>query len=400
MRSRGVRGAMAALVLLPPLAVVPAGVLGGCGSTPRTPSRPNAPIMRGWLWSAEAGGLCVTLDALPAMSASNGSGLPGEGIQLRLSGPSLVRPIFVVPPQTGETCISLARTPAQYRALEPGPLSLDALVDGELFELAQLQMDIATIDRMASFALEEGRSVRGTGGPGGAASIEVRLDPPTVRAGESFIVRGTATNTGERPVYGVTAALTPSVIGRALGPAELAFGWLEPGETLDVTTPMILPRSVRADSVSFAVAASENHDAALRAPEAVSLRVAPLPPPALRVNVTITPDRHGRFVREGAESKFRPGDDLQVVCEVTNFGDSELVGGVARLRMPSGDVASIRVGRAIIGDLPPAATTRAHFWFVVKAPVGSGTVPLVIEIEDSDLGVVYEQAIVLEIEDQ
>ncbi|MEL6797733.1 MAG: hypothetical protein AAFO89_13035 [Planctomycetota bacterium] len=368
----------------------------GCGSAPRTPARPNAPIMRGWLWSAEAGGLCVTLDALPVRASS---GLPGEGVQLRLSGPSLVRPIFVVPPQTGETCISLARTPAGYRALEPGPLSLDALIDGELFELARLQLDIATIDRMAGVAVDRGRRVQGTGGPGGAASIEVRLDPPTVRAGESFIVRGTATNTGERPVYGVTADLTPSVRGRAMSATSLEFGWLEPGETIDVTTPMILPRSVRDSEVSFDIAARERHEAEIQSPDAVRLKVAPLPPPALRADVTITPDRHGRFVREGAEEKFRPGDDLQVVCEVTNFGDSRLVGGVARLRMPAGDVASIRVGRAIIGDLPPAASTRAHFWFVVKAPLGSGTVPLVIEIEDADLGVVHEQPIVLQIED-
>ena len=173
-------------------------------------------------------------------------------------------------------------TPAAYRALEPGPLSLDALIDGELFELAQLQLDIATIDRRASGAVDRGRSVLGVGGPGGAASIEVRLDPPTVRAGESFIVRGTATNTGERPVYGVTADLPPSVRGRAMSATSLEFGWLESGETIDVTTPMILPRSVRDDEVSFEISARERPDAEVRSPDVVLLEVAPLPPPALR----------------------------------------------------------------------------------------------------------------------
>jgi hypothetical protein len=371
-------------------------VVSGCASKPRTPARPQAPLLRGWLWSADAGGLCVTIDGVRSAGQSS---LPGEGLQLRLSGPSLARPIFAVPPQSGETCMSLARTPAGYRALEPGPLSLDALIDGELFELAQVQLDLATIERMSAVALSRGRSVRGSSGPGGSVDLSVRLDPPTVRAGESFIVRGRATNDGERPVYGVTAALAPSVSGRAMDSAELSFGWLEPGESIEVATPMILPRSVRDETVTFDIAPTELHGAAFDAPERVSLDVSPLPSPALRAEVTITPDRHGRFVRQGAEDKFRPGDDLQVVCEVTNFGDSDLVGGVARLRMPSGDVASIRVGRAIIGDLPPGASTRAHFWFVVKAAGGSGTVPLVIEIEDADLGVVHEQAIVLEIED-
>ena len=51
------------------------------------------------------------------------------------------------------------------------------------------------------------------------------------------------------------------------------------------------------------------------------------------------PKGFGYVVREGAEDQFRPGDDLQVVCEVTNFGDSDLVGGVARLRMPASSLA-------------------------------------------------------------
>ncbi len=385
-----------ARVVAAALACAALAMVVGCGSTPRTPATPNAPLLRGWLWSAEAGGLCVTLDRVPE---SSGSALPGEGLQLRLSGPSLPRPIFAAPPQAGETCMSLAQTPAAYRALEPGPLSLDAMIEGELFELADVQLDSATIDRMAAVALERGLGVRGVGGPGGAVEIEMRLDPPRVRAGESFIVRGRATNTGERAVYGVRAGLTPSVSGRAMAPSALEFGWLEPGESIEIATPMILPRSVREDAVSFAIEAGEAHEASVKGPEVVGLDVVPLPPPALRTDVTVTPDRHGRFVREGTEDQFRPGDDLQVVCEVTNFGDSELVGGVARLRMPTGDVASIRVGRAIIGDLPPGASTRAHFWFVVKAPVGSGSAPLVIEIEDADLGVVHEQALVLNIEE-
>ncbi|MEO1583661.1 MAG: hypothetical protein AAFR96_03695 [Planctomycetota bacterium] len=367
----------------------------GCGSRPKTAAGPTAPLLQGTLWSADAGGLCVTLAGVPDGASG---GLPGQGMQLRLSGPSLPRPVFAVPRQSGETCITLARTPAGFRALQPGPMSLDALVDGELFELARVQLDSATIGRMASVALARGRGVTGVGGPGGAVALELAVDPPAVRAGESFIVRGRARNTGERPVYGVRADITPSLGGRAMAPASLEFGWLEPGESIEVAEPMILPRSVRENAIEFGVEISERHDALIGMPSPISLSVSPLPPPALRSEITVTPDRHGRFVREGSEEQFRPGDDVQVVCEVTNFGDSELVGGVARLRMPEGEVASIRVGRAIIGDLPPGATTRAYFWFVVTAPVGSGTVPLVVEIEDTDLGVVHEQVILVEIE--
>ena len=95
---------------------------------------------------------------------------------------------------------------------------------------------------------------------------------------------------------------------------------------------------------------------------------------------------------------FRPGDDVHLVCDVRNFGDSPLVGGVARLRAPRPETASVRIGRAIVGDLPPSASGRVHIWLVVTAPLGSEPVPIVVEIEDTDLGVVAEATALLFIE--
>jgi len=96
--------------------------------------------------------------------------------------------------------------------------------------------------------------------------------------------------------------------------------------------------------------------------------------------------------------RFRPGDDVHLVCNVKNFGDTPLVGGVARLRTPVADSASVRIGRAIVGDLPPSASGRVSIWLVVTAPLGSDPVPIVVEIEDTDLGVVAEATTILFLE--
>lgn len=364
----------------------------GCGSGPAPRAGSVLPRVVGTAWSAEAGGLCVTVEG----PIESGSDLPGEGLQLRLSGPNLPRPVFAQPTREGETCLALGRTPASFRELRPGPVSVDALLGGRLVEVARTQLDQATIDRMAAVAVERGRVQTGPGGPGGALGLELTTEPAVVDAGGTFVLRGRVVNEGTRPAYRVRALLT----GDGVDAVALEFGWLEPGESLEQTRLVSVPRSLRANELTLRVETGEQHSASFRAPGSMSVSVAPLPPPALEVNTVVTPDRHGRLVREGGEGKLRPGDDLHLVCEVTNFGDSDLRGGVARLRMPEGDVASVRVGRAIVGDLPPGATTRAHFWFVVKAALGSGTVPLVVEIADTDLGVVHEQAVVLTIEDE
>lgn len=370
--------------------------LSGCagGGGPR--STPTTPSVVSSIWSADSGGLCVTLSG--PMDATS-SLMPGSGLELRLSGPTLPSPIFRVPSAQGRTCFELARTPAGFQSLRPGPMTIDAMITGELTQLGAAQLDQATIDRLTEVALRRGRARTGPGGPGGAAEVEITIDPPTVPAGGSFIVRARATNTGDRPLYQVKTALTP---GEASGaePIELDFGWLEPGETLELTERRTLPRSIRAESIDLVGVSSEEHNAAIDTPTSLTIGVDPLPPPALDVAISVMPDRHGRSVRTGNEDRLRPGDDLHMVCEVRNFGDSTIRGGVARLREVTEGDASVRVGRAVIGDLPPGGSTRVHFWFVVKAALGSGKVPMVVEITDADLGTVYEQAVVLDIEDR
>jgi hypothetical protein len=371
----------------------------GCSAGPAPATLSLTPRVVSALWSAGSGGLCLTLEG----EFAQGGGVPGEGLQLRLTGPSLARPVFAEPRRAGETCMPVARTPAEFAALRPGPVVVEALVDGRLVELSRAELDQATIDRMATLALERGRTQTGAGGPGGAVRLELSAEPASVSAGGTLRLRGVATNTGSRPVYRVRAEIASEPADALRADARgkpLDFGWLEPGESLELTQELAVSRTLRQTGLELVVSPGEQHGAAVTAPPRMRIQVQPLPPPALSVKTTVTPDRHGRFVREGSEQALRPGDDLHMVCEVRNFGDSTLSGGVALLRLPNEHAGSVRVGRAIVGDLPPGASTRAHFWFVVTAPVGSGRMPVLVEISDADLGVVHEEPVVLTIEGQ
>ncbi|MCA9271460.1 MAG: hypothetical protein KDA31_00290 [Phycisphaerales bacterium] len=366
----------------------------GCSSSPRPP-RVTAPKLLSAVWSPEAGGLCVQLDR--GLDELGSDGLMG-GTQLRLSGPTLPRSVYAEPTPAGAMCFRIAESPAEMRRIKPGPVTVHALIDGDLYEVDTRLLDQTSLDRLFEWSLAESRSESGIAGPGGSVEIEYRVEPQPVPAGGRAVVKALARSTGTRPVYRLHTRLEPAT-ETGLDPIDFQFGMLEPGETLELEQRVHIPRRVRQSAASFAVTSSEQHNAAIDTSESLTIAVNPLPLPALETTLEILPDRHGRVVDPvSGELRFRPGDDVHLVCNVKNFGDSPLVGGVARLRTPVADSASVRIGRAIVGDLPPSASGRVSIWLVVTAPLGSDPVPIVVEIEDQDLGVVAEATTILFIE--
>lgn len=367
---------------------------GGCSSSPRPP-RVVAPALLSAVWSPEAGGLCVQLDR--GLDELGSDGLMG-GTQLRLSGPTLPRSVYAEPSPSGAMCFRIAESPAEMRRIKPGPVTVHAMIDGDLYEVDSRLLDQPSIDRLFEWSLAESRSKSGIAGPGGSVEIEYRIEPQPVPAGGRAVVKALARSTGTRPVYRLRSTLEPAK-GSGLEPIDFQFGMLDAGETLELEHRIHVPRRVRQNATNFAVTSSEQHNAEIESAESVTIAVSPLPLPALETTLEILPDRHGRVVDPvSGELRFRPGDDVHLVCSVKNFGDSPLVGGVARLRTPIADSASVRIGRAIVGDLPPSASGRVSIWLVVTAPLGSDPVPIVVEIEDQDLGVVAEATTILFIE--
>ncbi len=366
----------------------------GCSSSPRPP-RVVAPVLLSAVWSPEAGGLCVQLDR--GLDELGSDGLMG-GTQLRLSGPTLPRSVYAEPSPSGAMCFRIAESPAEMRRIKPGPVTVHAMIDGDLYEVDSRLLDQPSIDRLFEWSLAESRSKSGIAGPGGSVEIEYRIEPQPVPAGGRAVVKALARSTGTRPVYRLRTTLEPPK-GSGLEPIDFQFGMLDAGETLELEHRIHVPRRVRQNATNFAVTSSEQHNAKIESAESVTIAVSPLPLPALETTLEILPDRHGRVVDPvSGELRFRPGDDVHLVCSVKNFGDSPLVGGVARLRTPIADSASVRIGRAIVGDLPPSASGRVSIWLVVTAPLGSDPVPIVVEIEDQDLGVVAEATTILFIE--
>ncbi len=368
-------------------------LLAGCSSSP-TPVRDPVPTIVSAVWSGEAGGMCVQLDR--GNAALGGDGLMGT-TQLRLSGPTLPRAVYASPSEQGAMCFRIANSPAEFRRIRPGPVTVHALMDGQIHELDTRLLDQGAIDRLFEFSLAESRGDSGMAGPGGSAEIEYRIEPQPITAGQRATIHATAKATGTRPVYRLRSVFEPPA-GSGLEPVVFNFGMLQPGDTLELEERLLVPRRTRLSAANFAVTSTEQHEAEIDADKNFTVAIDPLPLPALETRLELVPDRHGREINEGVTNTFRPGDDVHLVCDVRNFGDSPLVGGVARLRAPRPETASVRIGRAIVGDLPPSASGRVHIWLVVTAPLGSDPVPIVVEIEDTDLGVVAEATALLFIE--
>jgi hypothetical protein len=374
--------------------IVAAGVsLAGCSSSPR-PTRDPVPTLVSAVWSGEAGGMCVQLDRGSAALGSDG--LMGS-TQLRLSGPTLPRDVYAQASAQGAMCFRIANSPAEFRRIRPGPVTVHALMNGQIHELDTRLLDQAALDRLFDFSLAQSRGDSGIAGPGGSAEIEYRIEPQPTRAGQRATVWASAKATGTRPVYRLRSEFEPPA-GSGLEPVVFNFGMIQPGDTLELERRLLVPRRTRLSVADFAVTSTEQHGATIDAETNVAIAIDPLPLPALQTKLELVPDRHGREIDEAMPNTFRPGDDVHLVCDVRNFGDSPLVGGVARLRAPRPETASVRIGRAIVGDLPPSASGRVHIWLVVTAPLGSEPVPIVVEIEDTDLGVVAEATALLFIE--
>lgn len=361
----------------------------GCSSSP-PPAKPRMPRLVSSVWSPEALGLCAQLDVGPAWSA--GDGLVGEA-QYRLSGPGLPNEVYATPTERGAVCFTLAETPAEMSRVRPGTLTVEALVGGDLTELGTVVLDEASIARLFEAALERSRLAEGEPGPGGSVEIEYRVEPQPAPAGGFVSLHAEARSTGTRPVYQLKVLLQP-LEGSELEPTVFDFGMLQPGETLALEQRVSIPRTARREAAEFGVMATEKHAAAIESVDAVRVAIEPLPIPALTSTLSI---ESGGSEGESGMPVFRPGDDVHLVCTVRNFGEAPLKGAVARLVTPSPDMISVRTGRALVGDLPPTATGRAHFWLVVTAPLGSAPVPVVVEIEDADLGVVSETAMLLHV---
>lgn len=378
------------------IAVALALCAGGCSSGPSgAGNRATTPSLISAVWSPEAGGLCVQLDR--GLDELGSDGLMG-GTQLRLSGPTLPRDVYAEPTAAGALCFSIADSPAEMRRIKPGPVTIHAMIDGDLIDLGTRLLDQASLDRLFEWSLAESRTESGMAGPGGGVEIEYRVEPQPVNAGDRATVRALARSTGTRPVYRVRSTLQPPE-GIGFEPIDFQFGMLLPGETLELEHRLAIPRRVRQSEARFDVTTSEQHNAQVVSDDSVTLSLGPLPLPALESMLEILPDRHGREIDQASgQLRFRPGDDVHLVCNVRNFGESTLVGGVARLRTPVTGSASVRIGRAIVGDLPPSASGRVSLWLVVTAPLGSPPVPVVVEIEDADLGIVAEATTILFVE--
>ncbi len=245
-------------------------------------------------------------------------------------------------------CFRIAESPAEMRCIKPGPVTVHALIDGDLYEIDMRLLDRASIDRLFEWSLAESRSKSGIAGPGGTVEIEYRVEPQPVpaggRGGQQRLLDGHA------PVYRA-ARLEPPRGGPR--PDRLPVRHARAGRNTRTEHRVHIPR--RAPEPRRACGVIER--AAQRGDRVVRIaddRGEPAALPALETTLEILPDRHGRVVDPVSGELLPPGDD-DVHPSATSRIRRHAAGRRrrARSRTPIADSASVRIGRAIVGTCRP-----------------------------------------------
>ena len=227
-------------------------------------------------------------------------------------------------------------------------------------------------------------------------ALEVKLSMPAeVTAGLPFEATVTVKNLGKKPVARVHAELESGI--PALAGREVAFGWIEPGKSIERAFTMSLPASLgRAGDVVTARLYADGE----ALPEAGTgpIAIAPVPPPVFAHTVAID-DIPGPIGPTGplavgpskaTAAKAGNGDGLlqrreRVAVDVwiTNIGAGPARSVLATLRNESGPDVFIHLGRQELGALAPGETKRATFELEVREGLKARLVELGLEVADT-----------------
>ncbi len=236
-------------------------------------------------------------------------------------------------------------------------------------------------------------------------SVDVATDRPdnTVVAGESMALKVAVTNSSDKPVYRLRA-ITKSDAGY-YDEKELAFGRVEPGQTVVAEVPLgfcdveghefgstralpddaprvcTLPMSAttREDVIKVRFSAEGSEP-----PAEVELRatVRSLPQPTFAYTYQVVDNRKGN-----GDGQVSPGEDVTLYLDVTNIGKGKSYETQALLQNLTGDGLLLRAGRFDLSNLEPGDTKRVAFTFDVRDDVKENVAKLRVAVEDRDLRV-------------
>ena len=248
-----------------------------------------------------------------------------------------------------------------------------------------LKRRIAAEDERIALALSERgiewrppESTRGTP----VAQTVVSTDQPgdRVTAGETMMLEGTVTNTGDGPFVRLRAITRSG--NETLQGHELLFGTVLPGESRTWKVEVKVPRSAltRRDAVKLEFAEANGHT-----PPTTELKVAieQLPRPRFALTWRMDDSKRGN-----ADGLLQVGEEAELVVDVENVGDGPGYALLSALRNETGTERDIFITRGrVAGEkgLARGERTTVRFSFKVKPETGPGHVPMVLSVTDSEI---------------
>ena len=218
------------------------------------------------------------------------------------------------------------------------------------------------------------------GSPKAETTLKTDLEGDTAKAGQTFTLEGTVTNSGSGSFVQLRA-ITHSK-NEALQGHELLFGTIPPGETRAWKTQIKLPRSAlsRRDAVKL-----EFSEANGNVPAAATLKVAveQLPRPRFAMTWRVDDTRRGN-----GDGLLQVGEEAELVVDVKNVGDGDGFALLSALRNEKGVERDIFIKRGRVANekgLAKGARTTVRFSFKVKGDIGPGQVPMVLSVSDSEV---------------
>lgn len=176
---------------------------------------------------------------------------------------------------------------------------------------------------------------------------------------------------------------------RPLGDRELAFGKIDPGQTVERTLAFRVPKDELAEAADVAWS-FEDANGKTADPVALRFEITPLPRPSFAYAYELVDIGKGN-----GDSRLQPGESARLVVDVENVGEGPAAKTYVTLKSLSGEGLFMTAGRQVLDAILPGERRRAIFAFDVKPGFAEPTARFALALAELDLRVYSEEKIAL-----
>ncbi len=209
-------------------------------------------------------------------------------------------------------------------------------------------------------------------------------------AGDQAEITVSVTNVGTAPIHRLLAVSKSDF--RPLDDRELAFGMLDPGQTITRTLAFRVPKDTltRTDDVLWTFDTDKKESLGTTI---VRTEIEELPTPRFAYGYQIVDTARGN-----GDSRLQPGESVDFVVDMENVGEGPSLETYITLAGLSGSDLSIVRGRESLKKVDPHERRRAVLSFELKPGFSGGAVEVQLSLADVDLKIYAIQKITVPVE--